>query len=245
MDKLKSASEYFAGLFRFSGKEVDTKEIRMEDDIEGLLHAFDAFIEFLYTGDYKNSESVLDAEVVVLAERLVADGVKEVAITKLENSLSTSKCTQPPVPSERINDPRILKIIRTVYEGTHRPFAELKSSDFAAIVRLPTKTMRVGHQSTSGLFSTPHLSTTEHICKKCGESYRRDPLSESEKCDRCRKEEIAEQNGYHKMGYRNCKARSCVAKYVAFFLESYRWNPEFRELLKDIGEFAEDIEWRL
>jgi hypothetical protein len=106
----------------------------MEDDVEGLLHAFDAFIEFLYTGDYKDSTSVLDAHVVVLAERIVADGLKEAAIAKLETSLSTSKCVSPPLENARIDDTDMIEIVRTVYGGTHRPFAELKPSDFATLV---------------------------------------------------------------------------------------------------------------
>ncbi|RPA78438.1 hypothetical protein BJ508DRAFT_155711 [Ascobolus immersus RN42] len=254
VDKLTSASEYFAGLIRFNGQEVATKTIRLKDDFDEFLHAFDAFVEFIYTKNYEDTytTATLAANVVVLSQRLMAAELTEVAILKLGNALSIKQSQDD-----------IVAVIRTIYSGTHRPYADLTPVDVTVVVQLPLRAapqptnpapvqqqqsnmfgapQNYGHPQNMFGSARPGSYYPETQCLVCGARFQPESSSPSStECLSCQKVKYAEETGFHKRCYRNCKARKIVATCVAYFLAEYRQSPVFRELLREIGDFTEDL----
>ncbi|RPA78433.1 hypothetical protein BJ508DRAFT_363831 [Ascobolus immersus RN42] len=125
---LRQHSEYFERLFTFNGAEVAQKEIHLGEDFDGLGDAFDAFVEYIYTGKYEErliDDHFLDihAEVIVLATRLVVDKLQEMATNMLRKRIS-----KPIDPSTGHSVAVINRLIRIIYEGTHRPYGDAPSS---------------------------------------------------------------------------------------------------------------------
>lgn len=135
-----------------------------------------------------------------LAERLLADGLRETAFLKLKMRLSPQYKV-----SGLVSGLCIIHIVRNLYEGSHRPYSDFTSNS-AECVR-------------SG------CSALVESDEKFGN------------CDACWEDQPDGITG----GYRNSAVRKIVCRYVAKNLQWYRRDPRFRELVREYGEFAEDL----
>ncbi|RPA78440.1 hypothetical protein BJ508DRAFT_155722 [Ascobolus immersus RN42] len=218
-DALKATSEYFITLLRFPGREQQLQEVRLDEGYEGLEDAFDAFVEYIYKGDYEDSllqpdnpfyKALFAADVIVLAERLVAKGLQDKAIEKLEEGLN------------HVSPVYAVRIIRTIYDGTHRPYDQPN-----------------GHpESAAGFATFPMRVTCPH----------KPYVYMTESVVACKEEECINDFKEKRMAMaanacavRNCKARKVLCRGIARQLSLYRRFPGFRECLEEIGEFASDL----
>ncbi|RPA78432.1 hypothetical protein BJ508DRAFT_416536 [Ascobolus immersus RN42] len=218
IDKLEAASEYFKGLFSFNGKEMETKEIRLEDGFENSLDfdAFDAFVQFLYTGSFDGPEAgdrtsndgdahaVLAAYVWALADRLIANGLKAEALSKLRKRYDGHE-------AGRISTPNIAHIVQKLYGSSLRPYSPQQINEDGSNSVLCCSSACINHIASS-------VADKQGYCDGCWEA----------------------QN-HIDGGYRNSTVRSITASYVGSRLSKYRDDPRFRELLRDYGEFSEDL----
>ncbi|RPA78431.1 hypothetical protein BJ508DRAFT_309212 [Ascobolus immersus RN42] len=126
IDRLKEVSGYFEGLFNFNGKETNDAEIRLEDGFDELedFDAFDAFVQFLYTGSYfgphlgdLDFQVVLSARVWSLADRLMANELKAIAKAKLEERFTLDTSDE----DNRVAVPHLISIVHGIYGGSIRP----------------------------------------------------------------------------------------------------------------------------
>ncbi|RPA78435.1 hypothetical protein BJ508DRAFT_155700 [Ascobolus immersus RN42] len=242
INKLRSTSEYFARLFDFKGSEVTQKEICLDEDFDHLKLAFDAFVEYMYTGTYagcgvvpppqyfgadiaKPDTAELDASVIVLAERLVVHDLKEKALSSLGLKLSEQR------PVRDVNN--ICDIITMVYGGTHRPYGDVPPTS-AFTFAAPVKPVFGGPQGIA-----PRVPAT----RPTPPSTPAPPTQSGDRVIVKSQPAPASQNSWGRpaVGYKNNKARKVVARHAAQHLSRYRLFPEFRECVAEIGEFAMDL----
>lgn len=108
--------------------ETQTNVVRLNEGFEDMEEAFEGFVEWLYSGDYAggdHSDMVLEARMVAIANRLMANGLKVKATGFLEALMDGFE-----VPIQWFNSdkaPKELKIlamvIRIIYKNTHRPYS--------------------------------------------------------------------------------------------------------------------------
>lgn len=138
--RLAAESEYFAGLLRFPGIESQTKLVTLSEGYEGMGEAFDAFVEWIYTGKFKEMESSsfslsLAADLIVLTERLMAKRFQKEVMVRFESALNTFYGKQ--WPSSPWNDASsFVPVIRRIYDGVPRP-SQISTKERNAI-KLPS-----------------------------------------------------------------------------------------------------------
>lgn len=201
----------------------------------------------MYTHSYKNTtEGVsglngsasraaeLDASIIVLAERLVVPDLKNMALDALETGLTPYL---PGLTATQRAPESIVKIIRMIYDGTHRPYGDVGG------IKLDKKpyTGRALPSLSASRFST--TSTTQNTPGAFPSSPARQANEEILARRKILPITALKLPGSSPtaIGYKNCRARKIVARHCAQHLCRYRGNPEFRYLVSEIGEFAVDV----
>ncbi|RPA75078.1 hypothetical protein BJ508DRAFT_312294 [Ascobolus immersus RN42] len=139
-----------------------------------------------------------------------------------------------------------IQVIRTIYGGTHRPYqapitrqtiedyldASASTPDYTPIANFDC-----GHRSRWFLMDPDKKTWCKHT--RCQNDFIK-----------IRSEYFAAMGAYEETkrrkaaplyGYKNCKARSVVAKHMARQLDNLRIHPAFRKVVEEIGEFASDL----
>ncbi|RPA80357.1 hypothetical protein BJ508DRAFT_307559 [Ascobolus immersus RN42] len=114
---LIATSEYFRALFNFDGKETQDSMVTLGEPTDHPI-PFSCYVQFVYTGDYihkphhKNGLAMVHVMVYLLADRLIADSLKELALEKLKGVLVS--------PKNRPAGMILLGLIDLVYRSTER-----------------------------------------------------------------------------------------------------------------------------
>ncbi|RPA78437.1 hypothetical protein BJ508DRAFT_155706 [Ascobolus immersus RN42] len=237
--RLTAHSEYFSSLFSFNGEEVKNREIRLGEDFDDLLYAFDIFAEFIYTRLYPDSDdlefgeptgspaAVIHATVFALCERLIARELQSSALNGLHFSLDPWQEYSDDSPT--LPAASIILIVRTIYAGSHRPYKSLSETE--------VQSLTADEQYENPEWMKVEGKDFEASCRRCDDW---EPLSTRFTCAGCHfKQRLSGTDP--KDWYRSLESREFVSKYIAHHLSEYRKSVQFRELLREGGDFAEDL----
>lgn len=227
-NKLRDASEYFAGLVRFPGIEKQSNKVTLSEGYEGLEDAFETFVEWLYTGSLVCEGVLAQARLIVLTERLVAKELKGQVLTLLDKNLKATNLRLP------IKD--AVQLIRVIYQGTHRPYSSAASGSASSTLADHTILAPTGVNSNIPPKASPrrqYNSTTRY-------GYHGNPSVYSTATIIIPPADANPQE-VEAFNHRNCKARKIVAEFAAGSFRILRECKSFRKLVEEVGEFASDL----
>ncbi|RPA78454.1 hypothetical protein BJ508DRAFT_155817 [Ascobolus immersus RN42] len=236
---LSQHSTYFTSLLSFTSNSQTSPNVTLSEPVDDPA-AFARFVEFLYCADYSIPEtpvtvhhghsigggSTLDLASVVgaltvhakcyaLGERLMAPGFKSLALAKLKAGLKALALFAPNTANSSMAHtwiPAVVETIRIIYEGTHRPYSS-QQENYEWAERVERKAEELGVVQMPP--AKPYSYGSRH--KEKGNEIVR-ALIES-----------------------NDPARQVLANFCAVKVEVLKTREEFRYMLKEWGEFAEDL----
>lgn len=231
---LAQRSPYFAALLSFAGKEGAKNRVVLEEEVD-TDDAFRMFVEFIYMDDYTPPSDKTDdidlihANVYVLAERFCMGDLKSLALGKaiavLSDQATALTATNPKTTcnwgcKQSEHPPHGLRCTCNHYKSVDLS----KVVEFARIIYRNTPDR---HRSIEDIPKPiKALDSRLHSNHKITEKVSSDSASKT-----------ATQTA---PGPKD-KMRTLIARFCASAVEKMRALPEFYELVREQGEFSEDL----